>query len=95
MKTHPVAEQDVQEAWLEMPATFRETHQLPPVETREAMRTWADKVRKDCAAVIVITLQAATAALANGDTAGSQIVAAEVRPFQRLKCALDTLEGRR
>lgn len=89
MKTRTVTEQDVQEAWVAMPAAFRETHPLPQPATYEAGQQWLAKAREDCRRVIVITLDTATADMARGQCAEGRAVAAEVRPFQRMKRVLD------
>lgn len=90
-----VTEQDVQQAWADMPRAFRETHPLPQPPTWEAGQAWSAKVRKDCHAVIVTVLATATADLARGDTASAKITTHEVRPFQRLKRVLDAVEDQR
>lgn len=89
MKTRTVTEQDVQQAWAEMPAAFRSTHPLPHPATHEAGQAWLAKAREDCRRVIVITLDTATADMARGQCAEGRAVAAEVRPFQRMKRVLD------
>lgn len=89
---HTVTEQDVQQAWAEMPDAFRKTHPLPSAQTWQAGQEWSAKVRRDCNAVIVITLDTATAALARGDLS-ARFIHAEVRPFERLKRVLDAVEA--
>ena len=89
---HTVNAEDVAQAWAEMPRAFQDTHPLPTARTRGAGKEWSAKVRKDCNAVIVIMLEAATADLARGDLSTSRYVHAEVRPFERLKRTLEAVE---
>lgn len=90
-----VTEQDVQQAWAEMPDAFRQTHPLPQSPAWAAGQAWSAKVRRDCNAVIVPILDSATADLARGDLANAQITTNEIRPFQRLKRVLDAVEAQR
>lgn len=90
-----VTEQDVQQAWAEMPDGFRQTHPLPQSPTWAAGRAWSAKVCRDCNAVIVPILDSATADLARGDLVSAKIATGEIRPFQRLKRVLDAVEAQR
>ena len=91
--TRTMTEQDVQQAWIETPRAFRETHPLPAERTWQAARAWSARVRKDCNAVIVVMLDTATADLARGDREAADVVRAEVRPFERLKRVLEDVEA--
>ncbi|WP_346008618.1 hypothetical protein [Janibacter terrae] len=92
-QTRTVTEQDVEQAWAQMPDAFRQTHPLPSAQTWQAGQEWSAKVRRDCNAVIVVMLETATADLARGDLSASRIVHSEVRPFERLKRMLDAVEA--
>ena len=77
---------DVQRAWSQMPRAFRTTHPLP---VGPMAPTWVAKARRDCRAVILVLLDTATADIAKGDHDAAERVHAEVRPFCRLKRALE------
>lgn len=89
MKTRTSTEKDIEEAWAEMPAAFRQTRPIPPKASSEAKRRWMAKTREDCNKVIVIMLETATADMARGQYASGRTIAAEVRPFERMKRVLD------